>query len=75
MHYSIEIFYSGEDGGWIAVVPDLPGCSAFGESRYEAAVEIETAIAAWLECASKSGITVPLPTMAPEGYKPATWPQ
>ncbi len=28
--YVIEIFYSDEDGGFIAVVPELPGCSAFG---------------------------------------------
>ncbi|MEK9149963.1 MAG: hypothetical protein AAB267_07965 [Candidatus Desantisbacteria bacterium] len=29
--YAIEIFYSREDEGYIAVVPELPGCSAFGE--------------------------------------------
>ena len=30
--YTIEIFYSAEDEGYIAVVPELLGCSAFGES-------------------------------------------
>lgn len=31
--YSIEISYSGEDKGYIAVVPELPGCSAFGATK------------------------------------------
>jgi len=31
--YAIAIFYSGEDEGYVAVVPELPGCSAFGETE------------------------------------------
>ena len=31
--YHINIFYSEEDGGYIADIPDLEGCSAFGASR------------------------------------------
>ena len=31
--YAIEIFFSEEDEGYIAVVPELPGCSAFGETE------------------------------------------
>lgn len=38
--YAIEIFYSEEDGGYIAVVPELPGCSAFGETPEEALKEV-----------------------------------
>jgi predicted RNase H-like HicB family nuclease len=34
--YTIEIIYSGEDAGYIAVAPELPGCSAFGETEEEA---------------------------------------
>ena len=30
--YAIKIFYSEEDEGFIAIVPELPGCSAFGET-------------------------------------------
>lgn len=31
--YAIEIFYSEEDGGYIATVLELAGCSAFGRPR------------------------------------------
>ncbi|KKM06288.1 hypothetical protein LCGC14_1745500 [marine sediment metagenome] len=42
--YIIELSYSEEDEGYIAVVPKLPGCSAFGKTRKEALQEIEVAI-------------------------------
>ena len=47
--YIIELFYSEEDEGYIAVVPKLPGCSAFGKTRKEALQEIEVAIELRLE--------------------------
>jgi predicted RNase H-like HicB family nuclease len=51
--YLIEIFWSDEDAGWIAVAPDLPGCSAFGETPAEALREMEDAMGSWLQaCAS-----------------------
>ena len=34
--YAIEIFYSEEDEGYIAVVPELSECSAFGETEEDA---------------------------------------
>ncbi len=34
--YAIEIFYSDEDEGFIAIVPELPGCPAFGETEEKA---------------------------------------
>ena len=51
--YSIEIFYSEEDGGYIALAPELPGCSAFGETEEEALREIKVAIDLWLETAQR----------------------
>ena len=39
--YRIEIFWSDEDGGYIANVPDLRYCSAFGESYEEALRELD----------------------------------
>jgi len=34
--YLIEVFWSDEDGGYIAIAPDLPGGSAFGDTPTEA---------------------------------------
>ena len=59
--YAIEIFYSSEDRGYIAVVPELPGCSALGETEEEALKEAKVAIALWLETAKKEGRKAPKP--------------
>lgn len=42
--YAIKIFYSEEDEGYIAVVPELAGCSAFEASEEDALEEIMTGI-------------------------------
>ena len=60
--YTIEIFWSDDDNGYIAVVPDLPGCNAFGESPEEAAYEIQDAVAAWIAACNASGELVPEPS-------------
>ena len=39
--YHINIFYSEEDGGYIADIPDLAACSAFAETPSEALAELE----------------------------------
>ncbi len=57
----IAIFYSGEDEGYIAVVPELPGCSAFGETEEEALKEIKVAIELWIEAVKKEGREIPKP--------------
>jgi len=59
--YDIEIFYSQEDEGYIAMVPELPGCSAFGETEEEALKEVNVAIDLWLEIAEKAGREIPKP--------------
>ncbi|RLI77118.1 type II toxin-antitoxin system HicB family antitoxin [Archaeoglobales archaeon] len=61
MKYTIEIFYSEEDEGYIAVVPELPGCSAFGETPEKALEEVKIAIELWLEAARKEGREIPKP--------------
>jgi hypothetical protein len=38
--YHINLFYSDEDGGWIADIPDLDACSAFGTTPEEALAEV-----------------------------------
>lgn len=50
--YHIDIFYSAEDGGYIADVPEFEACSAFGETRTEALAELEIAMTGWLKAAT-----------------------
>ena len=41
---------SDEDGGgFVAIVPDLPGCMSDGETPEEAVVNVRDAILCWLE--------------------------
>ena len=59
--YAIEIFYSEEDEGYIAVAPELPECSAFGENEEDALKEIKGAIDLWKETAKKDRREIPKP--------------
>ncbi len=59
--YAIEIFYSEEDEGYIAIVPELPGCSAFGETEEEALKEVKIAMDLWLETARREKRKIPEP--------------
>ncbi|WP_128925611.1 type II toxin-antitoxin system HicB family antitoxin [Bradyrhizobium guangxiense] len=59
--YSTRIAYSAEDEGYIATVPELPGCSAFGATAAEALNEIGPAIKAWISAAEAAGNPVPPP--------------
>jgi predicted RNase H-like HicB family nuclease len=70
-HYHINIFWSEEDGGYIADVPDLDSCSAFGRSPAEALAEVEQAMAAWLDAARATGRPIPPPRYRPAIYKTA----
>jgi predicted RNase H-like HicB family nuclease len=67
--YHINIFYSDEDEGYIADIPDLAHCSAFGESAEEALREVEIAKAAWLEAARAEGKSIPEPKYRPIIYQ------
>ena len=49
--YHINIFLSEEDGGYIADIPDLAHCAAFGETPEEALGEVLKAKSAWIEAA------------------------
>ena len=69
--YHINIFYSEEDGGYIADIPDLRFCSAFGETPAEALAEVEKAKEAWLEVAKETGKPIPEPKYKPVIYQVA----
>ena len=66
--YHINIFYSDEDDGYIADIPDLKYCSAFGDTAEAAVHEVLKAKAAWLETASVEGKPIPLPKYHPAIY-------
>lgn len=63
--YAIVISYSQEDEGFIAVVPELQGCSAFGQTEEEALNEVKVAIQLWLEAAKDEGLPIPKPKSKP----------
>ena len=48
-------------GGWLAVVPDLPGCKSDGDTPQEALHNAFDAIDCWIEAALEMGRTVPAP--------------
>ena len=70
--YHINIFYSEEDGGYIADIPDLAACSAFGETPNEALKEVQRARKAWLESARKEGKPIPKARYCPAVYQLAS---
>ena len=49
----IEPLSEEDGGGFLATVPDLPGCMSDGDTREEAARNVEDAIASWLEEAGR----------------------
>ena len=51
----------GELGGWVAIVPELPGCKSDGDTPTEALANAFDAIQCWIEAAVEMGRTVPEP--------------
>jgi len=67
--YHINIFHSQEDDGYIADIPDLRYCSAFGRTPVEALTEVERAKAVWIETAKSAGKPIPKPRYRPAIYQ------
>ncbi len=61
LRYEIVIYWSDDDGAYIAEVPELPGCVSDGETHAEAAANAEDAMRAWIETARGLGREVPEP--------------
>ncbi|MEW5825679.1 MAG: type II toxin-antitoxin system HicB family antitoxin [Candidatus Bipolaricaulota bacterium] len=59
--YEIIIFWSHEDGAFVAEVPELAGCMADGASCREALANAELVIREWIETAHELGRPVPEP--------------
>lgn len=67
--YHINIFFSDEDGGYIADIPDLESCSAFGDTAEQALSEVKLAKEAWIEAAAENGKPIPAPRYRPAIYE------
>ena len=63
--YHIIIFWSDEDDCYVADVPDLAYCSAFGDTPEEALRQVLTAKEAWLESARERGDPLREPSYRP----------
>lgn len=66
--YHINIFYSDEDEGYIADIPDLKHCSAFGKTPQEALQEVLEAKKAWIK-SKKANDELPKPHYRPLIYQ------
>ncbi|HXM56041.1 MAG TPA: type II toxin-antitoxin system HicB family antitoxin [Candidatus Dormibacteraeota bacterium] len=66
--YHINLFWSEEDRSWVADIPDLEYCSAFGATPAEALQEVLEAKEAWLESARQHGDPIPEPRYRPAIY-------
>ena len=62
MHrYEVIIYWSEEDGVFVAEVPELPGCAAHGTSAEIALANGQEAISLWLDTAKEFGDPIPAP--------------
>ncbi len=66
--YHINIFFSEDDGGYIADIPDLEACSAFGDTPDEALREVQKAKSLWIEAAKAESKPIP-----PAKYRPVIY--
>lgn len=67
--YHINIFFSEEDGCYVADIPDLEYCSAFGATPEEALAEVKSAKEVWITVARESGKAIPEPRYRPMIYQ------
>jgi antitoxin HicB len=71
LEYSVRIerLADSDGGGYLATVPDLPGCISDGETPEEALKNVQEAIASWIESAKewKVDVSKPSPPLARAG--------
>ena len=59
--YEIIIYWSKEDDGYIAEVPELSGCMADGKTYVEALENVQEIISEWIETAKQMEREIPEP--------------
>ena len=70
--YHINILSSEEDGGYIADIPDLGACSAFGKTQDKALKHVQLAKRLWLQAAKVERKPIPKPRYRPAIYQTAS---
>lgn len=58
----IERLAESDGGGYLATVPDLPGCMSDGETPEEALKNVQEAIESWIEAAKEWEQEIPRPS-------------
>jgi antitoxin HicB len=68
LKYPVIVSPLSEDdgGGFLATVPDLPGCMSDGETPAEAIENVQDAIEEWLDLARKLGREIPVASKVTE---------
>jgi predicted RNase H-like HicB family nuclease len=59
--YAVTV-YPDSEGGYVAVIKDLPGCATQGETADETMANIEEARQLWIETAYDFDDPIPLPS-------------
>jgi predicted RNase H-like HicB family nuclease len=67
--YHINVFYSEEDGAYIADIPDFEMCSAFGDTPEEALAQVLVAKEALIQVMHEKGLAIPEPKYRPVIYQ------
>src|SRR5271167_4043355 len=67
------ILRSDDEGGIVARIAELEGCSAHGKTNAEALAGVEEAKRLWIEDALELGDKIPEPTPATEGLPSGKW--
>ena len=64
LEYAVRIERLAEDdgGGYLAIVPDLPGCGSDGATPEESLKNVQEAIASWIEAAKEWKQDIPKPS-------------
>lgn len=62
------VLYPAEEGGYVAEIPNLPGCISQGETMEEALLMIQDAKNVWIESALEDGMEIPEPARGTEDY-------
>ena len=59
--YEVIIFWSEADDAFVAEIPELPGCTAHGNTQEEALSNVREAMRLWIDTANEFGDPVPQP--------------